>query len=77
MGSGDEGDEPQRDRPPVFALADVGWDDQTDKESLEGWNRIINVNLTGAFLGLKTMIPLFRLGKDSAVYTIEVQADGQ
>ena len=48
-----------------------------DEESLEGWNRIININLTGAFLGLKTMIPLLRLGKNSAVYTIEVQADGQ
>jgi 3alpha(or 20beta)-hydroxysteroid dehydrogenase len=31
------------------------------------WNRILNVNLTGAFLGLKTMIPLLKAGKCSSV----------
>jgi NAD(P)-dependent dehydrogenase (short-subunit alcohol dehydrogenase family) len=29
-------------------------------ESLDAWNRLLAVNLTGAFLGLKTMLPLLR-----------------
>lgn len=36
-------------------------------ESLETWNEILAVNLTGAFLGIKTMIPLLRAGRSSAV----------
>jgi 3alpha(or 20beta)-hydroxysteroid dehydrogenase len=36
-------------------------------ESLEAWNHIIAVNLTGAFLGLHTMLPLLRVGTRSAV----------
>lgn len=34
---------------------------------LDVWNRILNVNLTGAFLGLQTMIPLLRKGTGSSV----------
>jgi NAD(P)-dependent dehydrogenase (short-subunit alcohol dehydrogenase family) len=37
------------------------------QESLETWNRILAVNLTGPFLGLKIMIPLLRAGTHSAV----------
>ncbi len=33
-----------------------------EAESLEAWNRLIGINLTGAFLGLRTMIPLLRKG---------------
>ncbi|MFG2970530.1 MULTISPECIES: SDR family NAD(P)-dependent oxidoreductase [unclassified Streptomyces] len=32
------------------------------EESLAAWNRLIAVNLTGAFLGIHTMIPLLRNG---------------
>ncbi|MBV6763089.1 SDR family NAD(P)-dependent oxidoreductase [Rhodococcus opacus] len=35
--------------------------------ALDTWNRVLSVNLTGAFLGLKTMIPLLRKGTGSAV----------
>ncbi|WP_159706611.1 SDR family NAD(P)-dependent oxidoreductase [Arthrobacter sp. 18067] len=37
------------------------------EESLETWNKILAVNLTGAFLGLKTMIPLLKAGRRGAV----------
>jgi NAD(P)-dependent dehydrogenase (short-subunit alcohol dehydrogenase family) len=36
-------------------------------ETLEAWNRLLAVNLTGAFLGLKTMIPLLRASTCAAV----------
>ena len=36
-------------------------------ESLEAWNHLLSVNLTGAFLGLHTMIPLLRKGTGPAV----------
>ena len=36
-------------------------------ETLEAWNRLLAVNLTGAFLGLKTMIPLLRASTCGAV----------
>lgn len=36
-------------------------------ETLEEWNRLLAVNLTGAFLGLHTMIPLLRKGTNAAV----------
>ncbi|MFW0794866.1 SDR family oxidoreductase [Gordonia sp. CPCC 205515] len=38
-----------------------------EEETLEAWNRTIGINLTGAFLGLHTMIPLLRVGSNSAV----------
>jgi 3alpha(or 20beta)-hydroxysteroid dehydrogenase len=37
------------------------------EESLETWNRILSVNLTGPFLGMQTMIPLLRAGTRSSV----------
>ncbi|MEN0136632.1 MAG: SDR family oxidoreductase [Rhodococcus sp. (in: high G+C Gram-positive bacteria)] len=36
-------------------------------ETLDAWNRLLSVNLTGAFLGLHTMIPLLRKGIRSSV----------
>ncbi len=36
-------------------------------ESLEAWNTVLAVNLTGAFLGLRTFIPLLRRGINPAV----------
>ncbi|MFD7504336.1 SDR family NAD(P)-dependent oxidoreductase [Streptomyces sp. NPDC059850] len=36
-------------------------------QSLEGWNRILAVNLTGAFLGMRTMLPLLRASSHGAV----------
>jgi len=36
-------------------------------EPLEAWNRLLAVNLTGAFLGLQTLIPLLRKGNNPAV----------
>lgn len=36
-------------------------------ESLQAWNRLLAVNLTGAFLGLHTLIPLLRKGTNPAV----------
>lgn len=38
-----------------------------EQESLEAWNRLMAVNLTGAFLGLHTMIPLLRRSPHGAV----------
>jgi 3alpha(or 20beta)-hydroxysteroid dehydrogenase len=38
-----------------------------EDESLQDWNRTLAINLTGAFLGLHTMIPLLRTGTNSAV----------
>lgn len=37
------------------------------EESLTAWNRLLAVNLTGAFLGLHTLIPLLRKGTGPAV----------
>ncbi|PQZ94851.1 hypothetical protein CQ018_05785 [Arthrobacter sp. MYb227] len=31
------------------------------------WNRVLSVNLTGAFLGLQSMLPLLKAGKGSSV----------
>jgi NAD(P)-dependent dehydrogenase (short-subunit alcohol dehydrogenase family) len=36
-------------------------------ESLEAWNQLLAVNLTGAFLGMRTLIPLLRKGTNAAV----------
>ncbi|MDA3623904.1 SDR family oxidoreductase [Saccharopolyspora sp. WRP15-2] len=36
-------------------------------ETLEAWNHLLGVNLTGAFLGLRTMLPLLRKGTNSSV----------
>jgi 3alpha(or 20beta)-hydroxysteroid dehydrogenase len=37
------------------------------EETLEAWNHLLSVNLTGAFLGLHTMLPLLRRGTRPAV----------
>ncbi len=38
-----------------------------EDETLAGWSRVLTVNLTGAFLGLQTMIPLLRRSEHAAV----------
>lgn len=38
-----------------------------EDESLEAWNRLLAINLTGPFLGLRTMIPLLRRSSCAAV----------
>jgi len=38
-----------------------------EAETLEAWNHLLAVNLTGAFLGLHTMLPLLRRGTRPAV----------
>jgi 3alpha(or 20beta)-hydroxysteroid dehydrogenase len=38
-----------------------------EHETLEAWNHLLSVNLTGAFLGLHTMLPLLRNGTRSVV----------
>ena len=40
---------------------------QIADETLEAWNKLIAVNLTGAFLGLQTLIPLLRKSSHAAV----------
>jgi 3alpha(or 20beta)-hydroxysteroid dehydrogenase len=37
------------------------------EDSLETWNRILSVNITGPFFGMQTMIPLLRVGTRSSV----------
>jgi 3alpha(or 20beta)-hydroxysteroid dehydrogenase len=37
------------------------------EETLAAWNHLLSVNLTGAFLGLHTMLPVLRRGKRPAV----------
>lgn len=42
-------------------------------ETLDAWNRLLAVNLTGAFLGLQTMLPLLRKGiRPSVVNTSSI-----
>ncbi|MBO1325487.1 SDR family oxidoreductase [Acetobacter sp. TBRC 12305] len=36
-------------------------------ETLENWTQVLNVNLTGAFLGLQSMIPLLRSSGNASV----------
>ena len=38
-----------------------------DEETLEAWNHLLSINLTGAFLGMHTMLPLLRRGTGSVV----------
>lgn len=38
-----------------------------EEESLDAWTRILNVNLTGAFLGIRTMLPLLRNAEAAAI----------
>ncbi len=45
----------------IVAVADI------ESLDLDEWNRILGVNLTGAFLGLQTMLPLLRRGTRPAV----------
>jgi 3alpha(or 20beta)-hydroxysteroid dehydrogenase len=43
------------------------------EETLDDWNHLLSVNLTGAFLGLHTMIPLLRKGiRPSVVNTSSI-----
>lgn len=41
-----------------------------DDESLEAWNRLLTINLTGTFLGLQTMLPLLRMSTAAAVVNV-------
>lgn len=44
-----------------------------EEESLDAWERVLRVNLTGAFLGLRTLIPLLRKGiRPSVVNTSSI-----
>lgn len=45
----------------IIAVADIEFLDPSE------WNRILGINLTGAFLGLQTMLPLLRRGTGPAV----------
>ncbi len=36
-------------------------------EALDAWNTLLSVNLTGAFLGIQTMLPLLRGGSGSSI----------
>lgn len=36
-------------------------------ETLDAWNHLLSINLTGAFLGIRTMLPLLRKGTRSAI----------
>ena len=38
-----------------------------DDLTIEDWNDLLAVNLTGTFLGCKTMLPLLRKGKSPAI----------
>lgn len=38
-----------------------------EEETLEAWSKILNVNLTGAFLGIQTMLPLLRKADAAAI----------
>lgn len=38
-----------------------------EDEELAAWNRLLTVNLTGAFLGLRTMLPLLRRSEHASV----------
>lgn len=45
----------------IIAVADI------ESLDLDEWNRILGINLTGALLGLQTMLPLLRRGVGPAV----------
>lgn len=38
-----------------------------EDELIESWNGVLAVNLTGAFLGMQTMLPLLRKGTNSSI----------
>lgn len=38
-----------------------------EDETLEGWQRVIDVDLTGAFLGMRAVIPLMRRAKGGSI----------
>ncbi|MGE5180064.1 MAG: SDR family NAD(P)-dependent oxidoreductase [Bacteroidota bacterium] len=40
--------------------AAIARDGDLEEETLEGWNRVLAVNLTGAWLGMKSALPLLR-----------------
>lgn len=41
-----------------------------EEETLDAWSQLLQVNLTGAFLGLQTMLPLLRQAKTASVVNV-------
>jgi NAD(P)-dependent dehydrogenase (short-subunit alcohol dehydrogenase family) len=44
--------------------------DPIDSESLEGWNFVLAVNLTGVFLGMRSVLPTMRSQKRGAIVNV-------
>ena len=40
--------------------AAIARDGDVEEETLEGWNQVLAVNLTGSWLGMKAALPLLR-----------------
>lgn len=50
--------------------AAIARDGDLEQETLEGWNRVLAVNLTGSWLGMKAAIPMFRMAGGGAIVNV-------
>jgi len=50
--------------------AAIARDGDLEQETLEGWNRVLAVNLTGSWLGMKAAIPLLRRAGGGAIVNV-------
>jgi NAD(P)-dependent dehydrogenase (short-subunit alcohol dehydrogenase family) len=54
--------------------AAIALDGAVDEETLEGWNAVIAVGLTGPFLGMRTVIPAMRANGTGSIINISSTA---
>jgi NAD(P)-dependent dehydrogenase (short-subunit alcohol dehydrogenase family) len=50
--------------------AAIARDGDLEQETLEGWNRVLGVNLTGSWLGMKAALPLLRRSGGGAIVNV-------
>lgn len=50
--------------------AAIALDADVEHETLEGWNRVLAVNLTGSWLGMKAALPLFRRAGSGSIVNV-------
>lgn len=50
--------------------AAIARDGDMEQETLEGWNRVLAVNLTGSWLGMRAALPLLRLRRGASIVNV-------
>ncbi|HET7496893.1 MAG TPA: SDR family NAD(P)-dependent oxidoreductase, partial [Candidatus Eisenbacteria bacterium] len=50
--------------------AAIARDGDLEQETLEGWNKVLSVNLTGSWLGMKAAVPLLRRSGGGAIVNV-------